>query len=592
MDGSNAIPARDLANDLAGELAGDLTGDLPLAAATARPRELLTGRAAFLRLLVDEGVTHLFGNPGTTELAIMEAVPQFPALRYVMGLQESIVLAMADGFARASGQLVACNLHCMPGLGHAMGALYSAAFSGSPVIVTAGQYEIGHGLSEPLLYAPLVPVAAPLVKWAVEVERIEDLPRIVRRAAKIALTPPTGPVFISLPGSVLDEEAALDLGRPTRISAATRPSDATINSLANRLLKARRPVILAGRELADRDAFAEAGELALQLGAPIWLETVAYNTRFPTDHPLTMGEITRSQPKVRATLEPHDLLICLGADLLRMSPWHPVEPLPDGMPVVHISERIDELGKNYPTEIALAANVKETLAALLPVLAARQSTAQVERARHAIAATAEDNWSARRQRRVDAVQTRAAQQPIDEEFLLWRLAEAAPPEAIVVEETLTCSAALMAFLKNRERDGFYGLASGGLGFGLPGAIGVALARPGRPVLAVLGDGSSLYSVQALWTAAHLKLPIHFIIVNNRSYRIIKDRLVAMRGTDAFTGMDIRDPAIDFVAVARGFGLPATEVQTPDAIDAALQSALASSGPTLTVFAVDDGYGGA
>ena len=151
------------------------------------PKRRMTGRAAFLQLLIDEGVTHLFGNPGTTELAIMEAVPQFPELRYVLGLQESIVVGMADGFARASNRLAAVNLHCAPGLGHAMGAIYSAKFSGSPLIITAGQYEIGYGLLEPLLYEPLVPIAQPLVKWAVEVTRIEDLPRIVRRAAKIAM---------------------------------------------------------------------------------------------------------------------------------------------------------------------------------------------------------------------------------------------------------------------------------------------------------------------------------------------------------------------------------------------------------------------
>ena len=226
----------------------------------------LTGRDAFLQLLLDEGVTHLFGNPGTTELAIMEAVPHFPALTYVLGLQESVVLGMADGFARASGRLAAVNLHCAPGLGHAMGALYSAKFSGSPVIITAGQYEIGYGLQEPLLYEPLVPLAQPLVKWAVEVTRIEDLPRIVRRAAKIAMTPPMGPVFISLPGSILDDEADLDLGHPTRVDASSRPSDATLLRLADRLLAAERPVMIAGRELASRDVFDEAGVLAMLTG--------------------------------------------------------------------------------------------------------------------------------------------------------------------------------------------------------------------------------------------------------------------------------------------------------------------------------------
>ena len=245
-------------------------------------KRTMTGRAAFLQLLIDEGVTHLFGNPGTTELAIMEAVPQFPQLRYVLGLQESVVLGMADGFARASNRLVAVNLHCTPGLGHAMGALYSAKFSGSPLIITAGQYEIGYGLQEPLLYEPLVPIAQPLVKWAVEVTRVQDLPRIVRRAAKIAMTPPMGPVFISLPGNILDDEAELDFGSPTRVDASTRPSDEAIERLADRLLAANKPVLIAGRELANRGVMAEAGELATLLGAAVYQEPVPYNARFPS----------------------------------------------------------------------------------------------------------------------------------------------------------------------------------------------------------------------------------------------------------------------------------------------------------------------
>ena len=161
------------------------------------------GREAFLALLESEGVSHLFGNPGTTELPIMAALPDRPTLTYVMALQEALVVAMADGYSRASGDLSVCNVHVAPGLGNAMGSLYNAKWMGSPVIVTAGQQEQGHGLTEPMLYAPLVPIAQPLVKWAVEVTRLRDLPRIVRRAAKVATTPPTGPVFISLPGDIL-----------------------------------------------------------------------------------------------------------------------------------------------------------------------------------------------------------------------------------------------------------------------------------------------------------------------------------------------------------------------------------------------------
>src|SRR5262245_43027755 len=228
------------------------------------------GRSVFLQLLADEGVTHLFGNPGTTELPIMEVVPDFPQLKFVLGLQEAIVLGMADGFCRASQQLAAANVHVMPGLGNAMGALYNAKFAGSPVILTAGQQEQGHGLLEPLLYEPLVPVAQPLVKWAVEVTRAADLPRILHRAAKIALTPPTGPVFLSLPGDVLDETLELDLAQPVRVESSSRPSDETLATLAQRLQAARRPAILAGQELAQHEAFAEASELAELLGAAVY----------------------------------------------------------------------------------------------------------------------------------------------------------------------------------------------------------------------------------------------------------------------------------------------------------------------------------
>ena len=550
----------------------------------------MTGRAAFLELLLDEGVTHLFGNPGTTELAIMEAVPQFPALTYVLGLQESVVLGMADGFARASQRLVAVNLHCTPGLGHAMGALYSAKFSGSPLIVTAGQYEIGYGLQEPLLYEPLVPIAQPLVKWAVEVTRVEDLPRIVRRAAKIAMTPPTGPVFISLPGNILDDEADLDFGAPTRVDTATRPSDEALLRLADRLLSAKRPVIIAGREVANHHLFDEVGVLAQLLGAAVYQEPVAYNARFPSDHPACLGDLTRNQSHVRETLGVYDLLLCLGADLLRMSPYSAISPLPDTLPVVHITERDWELGKNYPTELAIRADVRETVRALLPVLRARQSAEQLRAAAVRLEALALHNWSSRRDRTKKALQAVSGTVPIDPRYLMMRLVDALPDNAIVVEEALTATQALTNLLPMSTADSFYGIASGGLGFAMPGAIGISLAHPGRPVVVVIGDGSAMYSIQALWTAAHFALPITYVVINNRGYRIIKERLLANRHTDRFVGMDITDPPIDFVSLARGFGITACRITEPSDIPRALDSAFRSGAPNLIEVVVDDGFG--
>jgi benzoylformate decarboxylase len=550
----------------------------------------LTGRSAFLRLLVDEGVTHLFGNPGTTELPIMEAVPDFPQLRYVLGLHESVVVAMADGFARASHRLTAANVHVAPGLGNAMGALYNAQFSGSPILLTAGQQEQGHGLAEPLLYAPLVPVAAPFVKWAVEATRAEDLPRIIRRAAKVALTPPTGPVFLSLPGDVLEQQVEMELGAPTRVDPRTRPSDEALAELARRLLAAQNPVIVAGHELATHDAFAEAAELAELLGAAVFQQTVPYAAQFPSAHRAYLGALTRVQKSVRAALEPFDLLVCLGADLLRMSVYSPLDPLPPGLPVVHVSERDWELGKNHATELAICANVKETLRALLPLVRSTRGAEGAAAAERRLAALAPRNWSAQRERARLAALEAAEEKPIDPRYLMLRIAESLPKDAVVVEEALTSSLTLPAVLEQRDPQSFYGLASGGLGFALPGAVGVSLALPGRPVAAIVGDGSALYGVQALWTAAHLGLPITYVITHNRGYRILKERLVSMRKTDRFVGMDIREPVIDYAALAGSMGVAARRIADPGEVAPALREALASGRPRLLEVMVQDGFG--
>lgn len=551
----------------------------------------LSGRNAFLQLLADEGVTHLFGNPGTTELPIMEALPGFPQLRFVLGLQESVVMGMADGFARASGRIAAANVHVAPGLGNAMGALFNAKFSNAPVILTAGQQEQGHGLLEPLLYDPLVPIAQPLVKWAVEATRVEDLPRIVRRAAKVALTPPTGPVFISLPGDVLDAQADLQLGSPVRVASDTRPSDETLARLASMLLSARAPVILAGQELASRDAFAEAGELAQLLGAAVYASPIPYSMQFPTAHPAFLGSLTRSQKQVRAALEPYDLLICLGADLLRMSVYSPVDPLPDGLPVVHVSERPWELGKNYRTDLAVQADVRQTLRALLPLVKAGRTPQHASEAAQRLASLAPRNWAAQRAKAADEALRAASTRPIDARLLMLRVSEDVPRDGVVVEEALTSSTSLPGFLSLADRQAFFGLASGGLGFAMPGAVGVALALPGRRVTAVVGDGSAMYGIQALWTAAHLKLPITYLITNNRSYRILKERLVSMRATDRFVGMDMREPAIDYCGLAQSMGVPARRVTDPADIVPALREAARREGPGLIEAIVADGFGG-
>ncbi len=540
----------------------------------------ITGSSIFLSLLKDEGVTHLFGNPGTTELPLMDALREHDDLTYVLGLQESVVVTMADGFARASGKLAACNVHVAPGLGNAMGAIYNAKFTGAPLLITAGQQEQGHGLTEPVLYDPLVPIAAPLVKWAVEVTRLEDLPRIVRRAAKIATTPPTGPVFLSLPGDVLNDRKGVDLGKSTRVDAVTRPTDEALAALAARLVTAERPALLVGHEVVVSDAFEEIARFAEVLGAPAFQQTVPYGAHFPSEHPAFMGALSRDQKEVREILAEHDLLVVAGADVLRMSVWQATDPLPPDLPLIQLGQLDWEMGKNYPAEIAIRADLKATLQALVPVLEKTGGEPLRAAAAGRLAAVADQNWSAKCTRRRTAASQRSGASPVAADWLMMQVVDALPEDAVLVNEGLTSANTLLDMLPFRDKDGFHAFASGGIGWAIAAAIGIQLARPERPLVAVIGDGSAMYTIQALWTAAHLNLPITYVIPNNQGYRILKQRLLAFHGNDNFVGMDIQDPPIDFSGLARSLGLDANRIDDPREIAGALRGAIASRRPTL------------
>jgi benzoylformate decarboxylase len=476
---------------------------------------------------------------------------------------------------------VSCNVHVAPGLGNAIGSIYTSLMSGTPMIVTAGQQEQGHGLTEPLLYAPLVPIATPVVKWATEVSRIEDLPRILRRAAKIATTAPTGPVFISLPGDILNNEAAIDMAKVTRVDTAVRPSDAALEHLAKRLLGARKPVILAGHEIATSNAFAEATALAETLGAPVLQQTVAWGAHFPSEHPAYLGALNRDQKNVRRILGDYDLMFCVGADVLKMSVWSETEPLPETTAVAMVGLRDWEMGKNFPAEIALRADVKETLKAMIPLLKKLGGSALADRAKASLAEIAPRNWSAQRANRKAKLTQPTSEKPLQAEWAMMRLTEKMPDDAILVEEGLTSTTTLFNYFAFRDRNSFFGNVSGGIGWGIAAAVGVQIAEPKRRVVAVIGDGSAMYSITALWSAANQKLPVIFVITNNEGYQILKNRLKLFHGNDTPIGMDFNDPPMDIAAIARGFGVAAERVDTAAGFEDALDKALArTDGPTL------------
>jgi benzoylformate decarboxylase len=552
----------------------------------------ISGKRAFLALLKQEGVDILFGNPGTTELPLMDALAVESGLRYILGLQEAAVLAMADGHAQASGKLTVVNLHVAPGLGNAMGMLYDAQKAGSPLLVTAGQHDQSFTFSEPLLWADLPTIARPLVKWASEVRSLADLPRTIHRAAKTALAPPTGPVFLSLPADVLNAEADIDLGAPSRVAPRLRGDRAAIEAAAALLAAAERPVLIAGDSVAQSGAHAELVALAETLGAPVWAEGVPSTASFPASHPLFRGAMVRSQTIIRDILRQHDLLFSVGGDLFTLSLPSEIDAMPPDLPIIQLDTDSWELGKNYPARIAILGDPKATLPEITEAVAERMSAARKARAGDRLAALRR-TIAAQRAELVATARAEAGKQPIRPLALLQAIGEALPSEAIIIDETISSGAGLRQFLKSDDPSSFYGMRGGGIGWGLPAAVGVKLAQHGRPVVALIGDGSALYTCQALWTAAHDRIAVVFVILNNSSYRILKQRTNALKGhaaqTDRYVGMDLEDPAIDFVGLARSLGVAASRARTIDEALARLRDGLASDGPVLIDVAIDRAF---
>jgi benzoylformate decarboxylase len=393
-------------------------------------------------------------------------------------------------------------------------------------------------------------------------------------------------VFISLPGDILNAEAGIELGRSTRVDTRVKPSDEALQALAARILKAERPVIITGDEIVKSDALREAASLAETLGCPAYQSSTPYGASFLSENPCFMGAISRLQKQVRELLSPHDLMIVLGADPLRMSVYSEVDPMPEGMPIVQVGLVEWDLAKNYGAEIALKADVRETLRVLIPALKSAGGAALEARAKQGIAALATKNWTARRATVVEQISKSRDRSPIDPDYLALQVVEAMPDNAILVDEGLTSSRQMLALRPHRDRYGYHALASGGIGWGLPASVGVSMANPGRPVVCFSGDGSAMYSIQALWTAAHHKLPLTVVIVNNGGYRIIKQRLLAFHGDDHYVGMDFADPPVDFAGMAKALGLEAMRITEAKDLKAALSSAFKRPGAKLIEVVVD------
>jgi len=555
----------------------------------------MTGKQALLEQLVAEGVQYVFGNPGTSEQPFMDLLQDYPQLEYVLALQEAVAVGIADGYAWASGRPAFVQLHIAPGLGNAMGMLYNARRTGSPLVVYAGQHEPSGVLQETILTADLVRIAEPLTKWAVEIHDAADIPTVLRRAFKVAAEPPRGPVFVSVPTSVMDQTAEMAIAPATRTRWRARPDPDAVQEAAAILADARTPVIVCGTGVATSAAVPEAVQLAETLGAPVFSSFVVPLT-FPFDHPLYQGLLNPLSPAgLRGQFAPADAVLILGSPTFPTLFPQPESPFAAEAKVVQIDASPWELAKNWPTTLAMLADpllgLRDLLAALTPMLspAARRAAenrlqaAREQRARtdESFGSVAQSNW--------DAV-------PIAVPRLMKELADCLEPGTIVYDEGITTSASLPHYLKaSRPGTYFRAAAGGGLGSGLPATLGAKLARPDSPVVGVIGDGAALYTIQALWTAAHYRIPVTYVICNNASYRILKLNMLQYLGEAAagrrFVAMDLTEPPLDFARIAEAFGVRGHRVEHPDDLAPALRAALAAGEPALVDVVVDGAVGG-
>jgi benzoylformate decarboxylase len=543
--------------------------------------QLRSGADVLLEVLETEHVQHIFGNPGTTELPLMDALADQDRFQYVLALHESVAAGMADGYAQATGRPSFLNVHTATGLGNAMGNLSNSRATGTPMVVTAGQQDRRQLLAEPFLSGNLTGMAAGLVKWAHEVQQTADLGPVLRRAFHDAASPPTGPVFVSMPMDVLQDEGEFAVPAASRIERRTVP--AALPDLASAILAAPRArfAVVAGDEVAHSGATGALVAVAERLGCRVYGTAMHSTLVFPTAHPLWAGALPADAEQTRVHLSGLHTVLLIGARGFMTFGYREAWPVPPELRLLHLSPAVEDLGRTYPTSLGLVGDPRATLEALVPLLCG-VSEPEARELIQAAGAEAEQHRARLRARaRAARVGEDGRMHPLP---AVEALLAALPPETMVVDEGVTSDPYVRAFHRVQTPGRFLYSRGGGLGWGLPAAMGVSLGRDREPVLAVVGDGSFLYSPQALWTAVREDLPVVAVVLNNRGYLILQRFLAEMRGPSALAtprvGLDIADPGVDLVSIARGFGAAAIRVDRLPEVGEAVREALAAVRPTM------------
>ncbi len=551
----------------------------------------MRGRDVFMQSLVAHGVERIFGNPGTTESPLLDSLAAYHSIRYVTALHESVALCAASYYAQASGKTGVVSLHVAPGLGNAIGMMYGALRSNSPMIVTAGQQDTRLRLDNPVLGHDLVAMAAPVTKWSVQVERADEMGPILRRAFKVANDGPPGPVFVALPIDVMEQETDVGPARPASLWRAALPDPRGIAEIGAMLLGCRQPVIVAGDDVARSGAVAELVALAEAVGASVWVEGLKLHNAFPTAHPSARLGLPLDGGAIAKSLDGADAVLLVGGSFFEHV-WHAAgSPFPKGASVAQIEASPERLAYGIAPSIGLVGCVQASLAALVAHIG---KTADAEFRSHSQRRNAE--LAQLKAREVSAQKSRAEKSwdrmPIPMPRVMAEIRDALPARTIVVDETITASIDLARTIDFAGAGDYFGARGGGIGQGLAGALGVAVGQPDRPVVCISGDGSAMYAIQALWTAAHVGLPIVFVILANGEYRVLKHNIDVYRqrfgiaSQEPYAHMDLAAPRLGFVEMAAGMGVAGTRIAKSADIQPAIRAAFASGKPHVVEIAIE------
>lgn len=531
---------------------------VPAMAGEGKEMELVTVREAVFRLLRSFGMTSIFGNPGSTELPLFMDFPE--DFRYVLGLQECVVLGMADGYAQATHNAAFVNLHSAAGVGHAMGNIFTAYKNRTPLVITAGQQARSILPFDPFLGSAQAPeLPKPYVKWSVEPARAEDVPLAIARAYYIAMTPPCGPVLVSIPS---DDWGVMTMPVDAReVSRHLRPEPALLAKIGKALDAARTPAIVVGASV-DRDgAWDEAIQLAERHNARVYVAPMSGRCSFPEDHPLWAGFLPPMRERIVERLAGHDLVFALGAPAFTYHVEGRGPHLPAGATLVQLTED-PQVAAWSPTGTSVVGSIRLGVLDLLARAAPPRRPVPLP---HARAARVPEPLPGER---------------LPVAWVLQTLTDLRPRDSVIVEEAPSARPVMHAHMPIFESETFYTMCSGGLGWGLPAAAGVALAKPDARVIALVGDGSSMYAIQALWSAAQMKLPMTTLILKNRRYGALHEfaRFFGYGAEEPVPGTDL--PGLDFVGLAAAQGVRGLRVEHADQLGPALKQALGSDEPML------------